>query len=539
MNKKLQFLDCTLRDGGYYNDWSFSTPLINDYIYAASKAKVNIIEIGFRFLENTNFKGQCAYADDVFINSLEIPTNIDIAVMINAADLFISSDMEEQLSILFPLNKSDTKLSIVRIAAHYKHVEHLPKAIEWLNSKGYRVVVNLMQITVCTNDEINMLGKIMSSTDVEVLYFADSLGSMYPADVKNIINSLKKSWSGSIGIHTHDNIGLGLSNTLEAINCGATWVDSTVTGMGRGPGNAKTEELAIEIGNLTGITPDLMPLVDLIDNFFKELKAEHEWGTNPFYYLAGKNGIHPSFIQEMLKDKRFSTEDIFSTISYLKNNNGENYNSDFLKNSRFIYDGKKLGSWKPKDNINGKDTLILGTGPGVKLYKNEIESYIKKHSPIVLALNTVSDIDDELINYRVACHPIRLLSDSIKYKTFPQPIIMPLTSLNSDFQSELDDINILDFGLAISDEIEIFDTGCSIQFPMVLPYSLAICLSGGSENILLAGFDGYPNGDIRNEETSDIFNLYTSKYSKDLFTSITPTKHPIETKSIYKLLQSK
>ena len=539
MNKKLQFLDCTLRDGGYYNDWSFSTPLINDYIYAASKAKVNIIEIGFRFLENTNFKGQCAYADDVFINSLEIPTNIDIAVMINAADLFISSDMEEQLSILFPLNKSDTKLSIVRIAAHYKHVEHLPKAIEWLNSKGYRVVVNLMQITVCTNDEINMLGKIMSSTDVEVLYFADSLGSMYPADVKNIINSLKKSWSGSIGIHTHDNIGLGLSNTLEAINCGATWVDSTVTGMGRGPGNAKTEELAIEIGNLTGITPDLMPLVDLIDNFFKELKAEHEWGTNPFYYLAGKNGIHPSFIQEMLKDKRFSTEDIFSTISYLKNNNGENYNSDFLKNSRFIYDGKKLGSWKPKDNINGKDTLILGTGPGVKLYKNEIESYIKKHSPIVLALNTVSDIDDELINYRVACHPIRLLSDSIKYKTFPQPIIMPLTSLNSDFQSELDNINILDFGLAISDEIEIFDTGCSIQFPMVLPYSLAICLSGGSENILLAGFDGYPNGDIRNEETSDIFNLYTSKYSKDLFTSITPTKHPIETKSIYKLLQSK
>ena len=81
MNKKIQFLDCTLRDGGYYNNWSFSTSLINDYIYAVAKAKVNIIEIGFRFLENENFKGQCAYADDAFINSLDIPSNIDIAVM--------------------------------------------------------------------------------------------------------------------------------------------------------------------------------------------------------------------------------------------------------------------------------------------------------------------------------------------------------------------------------------------------------------------------------------------------------------------------
>lgn len=538
MNKKIQFLDCTLRDGGYYNNWSFSTSLINDYIYAVAKAKVNIIEIGFRFLENENFKGQCAYADDAFINSLDIPSNIDIAVMINAADLFISANMEDHLSSLFPLNKSDTKLSIVRIAAHYKHIEKLPKAIEWLNLKGYRVIVNLMQITVCTDDEINTLGRVMSSTNVEALYFADSLGSMYPSDVKEIINNLKKSWSGLIGIHTHDNMGLGLSNTIEAINCGASWVDSTVTGMGRGPGNAKTEELAIEVGNLTGITPDLVPLIKLIDDFFKELKAEHEWGTNPFYYLAGKHGIHPTFIQEMLKDKRFSTEDIFSTISYLKNNNGENFNSDFLKNSRFIFNGKKLGSHKSNDNIQGRDTLILGTGPGVKLYKNEIENYIKKYQPIVFALNTVSDIKDELINYRVACHPIRLLSDSSKYKNFSQPIIMPFSSLNTDFQSELKNLNILDFGLAISDEIEIFDTGCSIQFPMVLPYSLAICLSGGSKNILLAGFDGYPDGDIRNEETSDIFNLFTAKFDRDIFTSITPTKYPIETKSIYKLLQS-
>ena len=69
-----------------------------------------------------------------------------------------------------------------------------------------------------------------------------------------------------------------MSNPIEAIDCGVAWVDSTVTGMGRGPENAKTEELAIEIGEITGEAPDLMPLIKLIENHFKKLKIHHEWG---------------------------------------------------------------------------------------------------------------------------------------------------------------------------------------------------------------------------------------------------------------------
>ena len=237
----------------------------------------------------------------------------------------------------------------------------------------------------------------------------------------------------------------------------------------------------------------------------------------------------------MLKDKRFSIEDIFSTIDFLKNNKGENYNSKYLNSSRFFYEGNKSGSWKPIDNIKGRETLILGTGPGVKNYKNEIESYIRSHSPVVLALNTVNSIDNNLIDYRVACHPIRLLSDFSHHKKFSNDLIIPYKALKKELQNELKDLNILDFGLEISENLEIHMTGCSIPMPMVLPYSLSICLSGKSENILLAGFDGYDAGDIRNEETAEIFNLFSDKYN-NLITSITPTKHPIQTKSIYKLL---
>ena len=92
----------------------------------------------------------------------------------------------------------------------------------------------------------------------------------------------------------------------------------------------------------------------------------------------------------MLKDKRFSIEDIFSTIDFLKNNKVKNYNSKYLNSSRFFYKGNKFGSWKPIDNIKSRETLIIRTGPELKTIRMNLNPSIRSHSPVVLALNTVN-----------------------------------------------------------------------------------------------------------------------------------------------------
>ena len=75
------------------------------------------------------------------------------------------------------------------------------------------------------------------------MYVADSLGSLKKVQLKKIIELFKKHWFKKIGIHAHDNLSLALSNTIYANKLGITWLDSTIMGMGRGPGNTKTEEL--------------------------------------------------------------------------------------------------------------------------------------------------------------------------------------------------------------------------------------------------------------------------------------------------------
>ena len=141
---------------------------------------------------------------------------------------------------------------------------------------------------------------------------------MNPIKIKNIFEFIKGDCDIPLGIHTHDNLGLALSNSLAALDYGAEWVDSTILGMGRGPGNCKTEEILIELNNSKGLHK-ISPIIEIISKHFLKLKNLHKWGTNPYYYIGGKFGIHPSYIQEIMNDKLFSPDDKLALIEKLKN----------------------------------------------------------------------------------------------------------------------------------------------------------------------------------------------------------------------------
>ena len=94
--KNINLLDCTLRDGGYYNNWDFPIDLIEDYLKSLSESGVKFIELGFRSRNSKNYMGPCAYTKDSFIESLKIPKNIDIGVMINASEI-LSNHIAEKL----------------------------------------------------------------------------------------------------------------------------------------------------------------------------------------------------------------------------------------------------------------------------------------------------------------------------------------------------------------------------------------------------------------------------------------------------------
>lgn len=533
----MKLLDCTLRDGGYYNAWDFAPELIADYLEAMRSAGADLVELGFRFLGNSGFKGACAFTTDEFLDSLAIPAELTVGVMINGADLCTDLGSEQALKRLFPRPASDTPVELVRIACHFHELPQAFAAAAWLAARGYRVGINLMQITDRTDDEIRDLARRASQSPIEVLYFADSMGSMRPEDTSRIIRVLRQEWQGPLGIHTHDNMGLALSNTLRAQAEGVEWLDSTVTGMGRGPGNARTEELAIEVAALRNEAANLVPLMTLIRRHFGPMKQRYGWGTNPYYYLAGKYGIHPTYVQEMLGDARYDEEDILAVIEHLRAEGGKKFSFNTLDGARQFYRGVPRGTWKPSSVLAGREVLILGSGPGVAAHRTALEAFIRSTRPTVLALNTQSAIAPELIDLRIACHPVRLLADAAAHAALPQPLITPVSMLPEDLRAELGEKQLYDFGLGIEPNgFGFHETHCELPSALVLAYALAVAISGRASRIMLAGFDGYERGDARNDEVEAMLALFAASAADAEMFSVTPTRYKgLPSRSVYGL----
>lgn len=530
----VKLLDCTLRDGGYYNSWDFDIAIIQEYLKAMDKLNVDYVELGLRGFNKDGFKGACAYTTDSFINNLEVPEGLKLGVMVNASDLIRHpKGVEVALTELF-VHAEESPISLVRIACHFHEYEYTLPASIWLKNHGYTVGINIMQIADRSVEEIRCLAYMANEYPIDVLYFADSLGSLNPEKTSRIIQTMRECWKGPLGIHTHDNMGFALANSLRSVEEGVTWIDGTVTGMGRGPGNAKTEYLAIELKDIRQVSYNMTPLLRLIEKYFKPMQQDCGWGTNTFYYLAGKFGIHPTYIQEMIRDPRYNEEDILAVIEYLKSEGGKKFNINTLEAARNFFSGQPTGSWNPASVISNKEVLIIGTGPSVFKYKLAIEEYIRNNLPFVIALNTQPHIDSDLIDIRAACHPVRILADSSIHATLPQPLVIPASMLSDNVNKAYKEKKILDFGLSVQEDTFIFESNyCILPNSLVFGYALAIATSGVAARILLAGFDGYGANDSRTNEVNTLLNNFTQLPNTPSVLSITPTQYNISTSSVY------
>ena len=233
-------LDCTFRDGGYYVDWDFSESLVNKYLQAIEISKIDIVEMGFRFIPKDKFLGASAYTSDNYLNSLQLPKSVNIAVMVNADELInYEYGLNEAVKLLFN-KKIDSPVDIVRIAAHVKDINSCKDLASLLKNLGYYVCLNIMQVDSLKFENLTDIAKVISDwNSVEVLYFADSFGNMNSESVENTIQAIQSGWNGKIGFHAHNNKGNALINCLTALTSGVNYIDSTIFGMGRGAGNVR------------------------------------------------------------------------------------------------------------------------------------------------------------------------------------------------------------------------------------------------------------------------------------------------------------
>ena len=527
--KKLNVLDCTLRDGGYYNNWFFSDEVVRKYIDAINLSKIDWVEIGFRSLKNKNGLGPFSHTEDELLNKLNINKNCKIAIMIDTKEILDSKNSIEKTMDLLINNKKNSKAKLIRFATHIKDVDKLNKIINITKKKGYLVAINLMQCAGKTDIEIDKTIKLLNTFEkIEVLYFADSLGNMNAEEVVRIVKIIKKRWKNDIGIHTHNNKGKAIDNCITAIENGVTWVDSTISGMGRGAGNAETEILLPEIKDKFKINYKTKKIHNIAINEFHELKNKYHWGPNLFYYLAAKNNIHPTYIQEMLSDARYTKNNIIKTIDYIKNIPSTSYNKNLLNN---IFEKEEENfnnlNWKPSKSFCNKKILIIGNGKNLKKYQKTIDNFIHKKKPLILILNYQKNFLN-IADGMVVADKSRYLMDSINYKNFKKPIYIQKKIYFDDPNHIFFKKKIRNFDCKITEGKFRFNSKkCNMPNNLAFSYALTLCNVGKAQKIYLAGFDGYKNNNYLQNQMEETLGIYKNLKKKLDIVSITPSLYSV------------
>jgi 4-hydroxy 2-oxovalerate aldolase len=283
---EIRLLDCSIRDGGLINNWQFSDEFVRATYQLLSEAEVDYIELGYKasrgqFDPKEYGKWRFCFDDDIkrIIDGIDSKSKLSCMVDIGRVE---DGDI---------LPKPESPFSMIRVACYAKEVVKAIDLGKLILDRGYELSINIMAVSTNTEREIDEALNDLAKTNFPLVYVVDSFGNMYCEDVTSLVKKYQAALPGkTIGIHTHNNRQLAFGNSIQAIIDGANYVDASVYGIGRGPGNCCTE---LMLSFLQNPKYQLRPVLQLIQEQYLPLREKIEWGYIIPYMITGILNEHP------------------------------------------------------------------------------------------------------------------------------------------------------------------------------------------------------------------------------------------------------
>ena len=288
LKKDIKVFDCTIRDGGLVNNYHFTDEFVKGVYQTCLDAGIDYMEIGKNnsptLMSDKEF-GVWNFSKEEDIRRIvgDNNTNMKIAVMSD-----IGRTLKEEL-----LPKEKSVVDMIRIATYVHQIPEAIELIEEAHAKGYETTVNIMAIAKSSDSQINEVLEAVGKTNVDVIYIADTFGSFHPQEIRELTKKyldIANATGKEIGIHAHNNIQLAYANTIEAMTHGTSFLDCTISGLGRGAGNCPTELL---VNFLKNPKYKQLPILKFIEEFIVPLEKELDWGYSIPYMITGQLVEHP------------------------------------------------------------------------------------------------------------------------------------------------------------------------------------------------------------------------------------------------------
>ena len=490
---RVSVLDCTLRDGGYVNDFNFSSRTIKTMISKLGKAHIDIIECGF--IRDTEYDRERS----VFSRIEQITPFITPK---KKHSMYVGMIVTGTISASKISPRTKDSIDGIRITFHKKEMDEAFSLGYALMDKGYEVFMQPVGTTTYTDAEILALVERINEMKPFAFYLVDTLGKLYAKQLLKLFYLVDDNLDEeiAIGYHSHNNLQLAFSNAQELIaSCGKRkrFIDASILGMGRGAGNLCTEILTQYINENIEYRYHTELLIELVDEYISPISYIHPWGYNAGYFLAATNNCHPNYVGFLMNKQTLNIKRIYQVLKEIPEEERALYNEKLINSLYQKFQENEIDDTETikalRKMMDGKEILITAPGKSILDEKEEIQEYIRQENPFIICVNSMPDyiVPDLLfISNQKRFHQIK---KEYGMKNLPSPAVV---TSNIDAGKSIK--YIVNYSELTMSDTMISDNACLMLFNLLQKM--------GIDEIHVAGFDGYHTNVERNYYARNLIN---------------------------------
>lgn len=384
----IKMLDCTLRDGGYCNQWRFGRSNISKISEGLAESGIDMIELGFitnkvKYDQDVSRYTAFAEAGNMIPKKRSGKTFV---CMINYGEYRIEDIPDFD----------GTSVEGIRVAFHKKDMLAALTFCEEIQKKGYKVFIQAMVTLGYSDEEFLDLIRRVNRFRPYSFYIVDSFGVMKRKDLIRLFYMVEKNLSEgiSIGYHSHNNMQLAYSNAQSLIDIRTNRdiiIDSSVFGMGRGAGNLNTELFVEYLNDNMGAGYRLKPLLTIIDDILNDFYQQNYWGYSLPNYLSAKHNAHPNYAGFLDAKKTLNVENMDEIFAMMDEDKKTSYEKQYIEDLYIRYmasgEANEAHLAELEAAIKGKEVLIIAPGISSLEEKEKIVAFAHQKDVVSISIN--------------------------------------------------------------------------------------------------------------------------------------------------------
>lgn len=395
--EKLRILDCTLRDGGYINDWRFGKMTIRSIVTRLDNAGIDIIECGFLDSRVSYDEDRSVYPD-MYSMARTLHT-----VKRKHAKLYAMVDFgtfEEEL--LLP--REETVLDGIRLIFKKEDIEGALAYAERIKEHGYELFINPVAFPSYRSPELSDLIQRINRVSPTAMSIVDTYGLLLHEDVITAVDFVDRELAPTIalGFHAHNNLGMASSNDITFINHELKRpkvVDVSLLGMGKNAGNSQTEVVGAYCNKMGKKEIDVNQILECDYTDIRRFSTQATWGYGLDNFISAINDCSPNWVKFLMAKNTLSVQGISTIleklpyekreVSYFSKELAEELYLNYM--DRYVNDERTMEELRDKIRKAARRVLILCPGATLNSYQEKIQRFIEENRPFVISVNFMTN----------------------------------------------------------------------------------------------------------------------------------------------------